>query len=120
MLSSEFHLDRQRGAALTQMHLLKITLDGYKVKDLETFVNKVDRCLNALRRRDRPRESTMFEFLLDRLKNVTRLHRVIEKIKDSGTRSHRRTFKYLYRKLNESIRDSREDENTSAVQRNLD
>jgi hypothetical protein len=47
------------------------------------------------------------------------LHRVIEKIKDSPSRSQRRTFEYLYRKLNESIRDSREDENSTAVQRNL-
>ena len=119
MIASEYHLDRQRGAALTQMHLLKITLDGYKVKDLQAFVQNIDKCLNALRRRDRPNKSTMFEFLFDRVKNVQRLHRVIEKIKDSGPRSHRRTFKYLYRKLNESIRDSREEENNTAVQRNL-
>ena len=61
----------------------------------------------------------MFKFLFDRLKHVQRLHRTIEKIKDSGARSHRRTFKYLYRKLNESIRYSREDENNNAVQQNL-
>ena len=95
MIASDFHLDRQRGAALTQMHLLKISLDGYKVKDLENFVQRIDKCLNALRRRDRLRDSTMFEFLFDRLKPAQRLHRVIEKIKDSITRSHRRTFKYL-------------------------
>ena len=101
------------------MHLLNINLDGYKVKDLQNFVNQVDKCLNALRRRDRPAKSTMFEFLFCRLKGVQRLHRTIERIKDSPTRSHRRTFSYLYRKLNESLRDSREDENNMAVQRNL-
>ena len=119
MIMSEYHLDRQRGAAMTQMHLLRISLEGYKMKDLQNFVQNIDKCLNALRKRDRPSDTTMFEWLLDRLRNVQRLHRTIERIKDSPARSHRRTFRYLCRKLNESIRDSREEENNTALQRNL-
>ena len=90
MIASDFHLDGKRGAALTQMHLLKITLDGYKVKDLEQLVQRIDKCLNALCRRDRPRESTMLQFLFDRLRHLKRLRMTIEDIKDSGTRLRRR------------------------------
>ena len=49
MIMSEYHLDRQRGAAMTQMHLLRINLEGYKMKDLVNFVQSIDKCLNALR-----------------------------------------------------------------------
>ena len=34
MIMSEYFLDRQRGAAMTHMHFLRITLDGYKIRDL--------------------------------------------------------------------------------------
>ena len=56
---------------------------------------------------------------MDRLRNCPRLARVIERIKDSSEGSRHRTFKYLHRKLNDSIRDSREEDNSAAVQRNL-
>ena len=92
MITSEFHLDRQRGAAMTQMHLLRINLDSHKVKDLQGFVTSVDKCLNALRKRERPAANTMFEWLLDKLKTCPRLHRTIEKIKDSEVKSYHRTF----------------------------
>jgi hypothetical protein len=119
MITSEYHLDRQRGAAVTQIHLLSVPLGGYKIKDLQAFVINIDKCMNSLRKRDRPSSNTMFEWLFDRLRNCQRSHRVIEKIKDAPHRSHRRTFKYLCRKLNESIRDSREEDNNLAVQRTL-
>ena len=115
MIASEFHLDRQRGAALSQMHLLNIQLDGFKLSDLVKFTERVDYCLNSLTKEERPAPSTMFQWLFEKLKGCSRMAKTIDKIKDSKLSSSKRSFEYLYSKLKNTIRESREDDNNAAV-----
>ena len=60
VIATYFETDIFRSAAVDQMHLLSIQLQGKSAKDLHEFVRKTNYVLHGLRASDSPAEAAMF------------------------------------------------------------
>ena len=115
MLAKTFDLDKHRGALLTQLQVLQIPLEGFGTSQLTTFRQKVIYALNAVPEADRPDDRLLGEWLYQRLKGCKRLEHELRLIKNSSPKSKRRLFPWLWRRLKDSLLESKEDSNAAAV-----
>ena len=115
MLAKTFDLDKHRGALLTQLQVLQIPLEGFSVPQLTTFRQKVTYALNSVPKSDRPNDRLLGEWLYQRLKGCKRLEYELRQIKESKPKSVKRQFPWLWRRLRDSLLDSKEDANAQAV-----
>ena len=60
MLGQHFGLDIDRGSNLTQQALLDLQLEGYSIRDLEKFVERIEYVLNGIAQSHQPNEVTKF------------------------------------------------------------
>ena len=111
IIAAYFETDISRTAALDQMHLLSIQLQGKSAKDLQDFVRKTNYVLHGLRATDRPAEATMFQWLWRQVKRVPILQRVTDRVRESKSSSRRRTFDHLWTCISEELRERRHDAN---------
>ena len=88
-----FQLEKDRIGILGERNLLTLRLKGHKTEDLITFQEKYRYILAAIPSEDLPRETTLFNHLLDELEQFTPLATKIAKSRESPLGSHRRSTK---------------------------
>ena len=113
----KFKLDKDRGTALSQHHLLSLRIQGNDVKALEDFKQRYDCCMGALEPNEVPPESSLRSLLFENLKGHPKMMLVI--FRESSAGSSKRTSKWLYQKLTETIEISQMDVNTVSVDKAL-
>ena len=94
-----FQLEKDRIGMLGERNLLTLRLKGNKVEDLINFQEKYRYIMAAIPVDDLPRETTLFNHLLDELEQFTPLANKITKSREAPTGSHRRTTKWLWEKV---------------------
>ena len=119
MVFQRYRLEKDRGAALTQHHLLSLTVAGNDVKGLEDFKQKFNYVWEALDANERPTDNGVRSLLFEQLKNHPKMALHIDKYRNSSSSSSKRTWKWLYQKMQEVIEISHLDENTAAIDRAL-
>ena len=62
-------MEKDRGVALTQHHLLSLRVTGNDIKALEEFRTKFDYIYQALDTGERPTDSAMRSLMFEQLKN---------------------------------------------------
>ena len=95
--------------------MLQIPLEGFSVQQLTNFRQKVTYALNSVPKSDRPDDRLLGEWLFQRLKHCKRLEHEIRTIKNLGPKSPKRLFPWLWRRLRDSLIESKEDDNAAAV-----
>ena len=115
----KFKLDKDRGTALSQHHLLSLKMQGNDVKALEDFKQRYDYCMGALESSEIPPESSLRSLLFENLKGHPKMMLVIDRFRESSAGSSKRTSKWLYQKLTETIEISQMDVNTVSVDKAL-
>ena len=115
----KFRLDRDRGTALSQHHLLSLKMGGTDVKALEEFKQHYDYCYGALEATDLPSENSLKSLLFENLKNHPKMALAIDKYREARQGSNKRTSTWLYNKMIEAIEISQMDVNTTSVDKAL-
>ena len=115
MFVKTFDLDKHRGALLTQLQVLQIPLDGYSQDKLLHFRQKVTYALNSVPKEDRPDERLLGEWLYQRLKGCKKLEHEIREIKNSPSKSKKRGFQWLWRRMRDVLIENKEDANATSV-----
>ena len=100
-----YRLEKDRGAALTQHHLLSLTVAGNDVKGLEDFKQKFNYVWEALDVNERPTDNGVRSLLFEQLKNHPKMALHIDKYRNSSSSSSKRTWKWL---LSEDARSHRD------------
>ena len=116
---NKFSLDKDRGASLSQHHLLSLKLSGKDVKSLEEFCQKLYYIIGSLEQSEMPQESALRSMLYENLKHHPLLALAIDKYRASKGSSSKRTSQWLIDRLEEAIELHQQDENTSFVEKAL-
>ena len=109
----KFKLDKDRGAAAHPLMALK--MDGTTVKSLVDFKSK----LGSLEQNDMPSDSALRSLLFEDLKGHPKMALSIDKFLEAKTRSSKRTWLWLYQKMEEAIETNQLDEHTGHVEKAL-
>ena len=104
-----FALDRVRGSQLTQQALLELPLDPFSQSDLRHFYDRVEFILNTIQPNMQPSE----------LKKCNGMRRHIDRIRDSGVNSRKRSFGWLWNRFGEYLDELKEDANQESVKKSL-
>ena len=115
----KYKLDKDRGAALSQHHLLALRIEGTNIKSLVEFKSKFDYCVGSLEQTDMPADSALRSLLFENLKGHPKLALSIDKFREAKSGSSKRTWKWLYQKMEEAIEIEQLDENTGHVEKAL-
>ena len=119
MASVKFRLDRSRGDISNQVRLLNIPLEGVKMSDVQTFVDKVENVMGQIEPALRPSDEYLCTWAYEKFKSWNQISRHIDKIKDSRLSSSKRTFKWLWSRIVNTLVDHREDANQAAIAKSL-
>lgn len=114
-----YKMERDRGVALTQNHLLNLKMSGSDVKALEDFRNKFDFIAQALEVMDRPSDTAIRSLLFEQLKSHPKMQLTIDKFRNASSSSSKRTWNWLYEKLVEAIEIHQLEENTVSIEKSL-
>ena len=115
----KFKLDKDRGAALSQHHLLALKLEGSTIKSIVDFKSKFDYCAGSLEQVDMPSDSALRSLLFENLKSHPKMALAIDKFREAKSGSSKRTWTWLYQKMEEAIEIDQLDENTGHVEKAL-
>ena len=115
----KYKMEKDKGVALTQSHLLSLKLVGNDMKALEDFRAKFDYIWQALEPSDRPSESTTRSHLFEQLKNHPKLQLTIDKFRNASAGSSKRSSQWLYSKLIEAIEIYQLEENSTNIEKSL-
>ena len=115
----KFRLDRDRGTALSQHHLLSLKIGGNDVKALKEFSQHYDYGYGALGVAELPPENSLKSLLFENLKNHPKMALAIDKYREARHGSSKRTSTWLYGKMIEAIEISQMDVNTTSVDKAL-
>ena len=116
----EFSLDRDANSLITQSYLLKLRPKGQEVTHLETFRQEIDLILSQLPEEDHPSQGTLKTFLFEALEAQPLMASAIRKWKEAKPSSRRRSFEWLYEKMQVEIRYARESRNRAALNKAFD
>ena len=94
-----FQLERGRIGTLGGRNLLKLSLAGPSLADLDAFREKYVYVLTAILVAEQPKETTLFDHLLDELEKCTALKPKVEKAREAPIGSHRRKPEWLWSKV---------------------
>ena len=119
MVFQRYRLEKDRGAAFTQHHLLSLTVGGNDIKGLEDFKQKFNYVWEALDSNERPTDNGVRSLLSEQLKNHPKMALHIDRYRNSSSTSSKRTWQWLYQKMQEVIEISHLDENTASIDRAL-
>ena len=119
LIFQKFRLDRDRGTALSQHHLLSLKMNGSDIKALEDFRQRYDFCVGALEPSEMPAETSLRSLLFESLKNHPKMALAIDKFREANTGSYKRTSRWLYSKMCEAIEISQMDLNTTSMDKAL-
>jgi len=115
----KFKLDKDRGAALSQHHLLALKLEGSTIKSIVDFKSEFDYCAGSLEKVDMPSDSALRSLLFENLKSHPKMALAIDKFREAKSGSSKRTWTWLYQKMEEAIEIDQLDENTGHVEKAL-
>eukprot|EP00438_Fugacium_kawagutii_P005604 Skav201433 [mRNA] locus=scaffold201:334612:346103:- [translate_table: standard] len=115
----KFKLDKDRGASLSQHHLLALKLEGTSIKSLIDFKSKFDYIAGSLEQADMPSDQALRSLLFENLKSHPKLTLAIDKFREARVGSSKRTWNWLYQKMEEAIEIDQLDENTGHVEKAL-
>ena len=107
------------GVALGQMHLLELKLEGNSWSNVQAFISKARYIGNGLKVDDGPSDATMFHWLWHEVKRVPCLSRITNKVRDSSSSSHRRSFQWLWDAIHDELKERREDSNYENLTKGL-
>ena len=119
IIFEKYKMERDRGVALTQSHLLNLKVQGSDIKALEDFRNKFDFIWQALEVTDRPSDSSLRSLLFEQLKSHPKLQLAIDKFRNASGNSSKRSYLWLYDKLVEAIEIHQLEENTASIEKSL-
>ena len=119
VIFERYKMERDRGVALTQNHLLNLKMSGSDVKALEDFRNKFDFIAQALEVTDRPSDTAIRSLLFEQLKSHPKMQLTIDKFRNASSSSSKRTWNWLYEKLVEAIEIHQLEENTVSIEKSL-
>ena len=98
-----FQLECDRVGMLAERNLLNIKVGGDGVTHLENFRDKYLYVATTIPVEDMPKESTLFNHLIDELEQVTILRPKVEKAREARPGSHRRTTEWLWNRVDIAI-----------------
>ena len=119
IIFEKYKMERDRGVALTQNHLLNLKMNGSDVKALEDFRNRFDFVWQALEVVDRPSDSSIRSLLFEQLKSHPKMQLTIDKYRNASSTSSKRTYVWLYDKMVEAIEIHQLEENTVSIEKSL-
>ena len=88
---------------LAERNLLNIKMAGDSVAQLEAFRDKYLYVITTIPVEDLPKESTLFNHLIDELEKVSVLKPKVEKAREAKQGSHRRTTEWLWSRVDVAI-----------------
>ena len=95
VIFERYKMERDRGVALTQNHMLNLKMNGSDVKALEDFRNKFDFIAQALEVNDRPSDTAIRSLLFEQLKSHPKMQLTIDKFRNASSSSSKRTWTWL-------------------------
>ena len=98
-----FQLEKDRIGMLAERNLLNIRLGGGSIAELITFRDKYLYVMTTIPLDDKPRETTLFNHLIDELDKCPTLKAKVEKAREAGPSSHRRTTEWLWKRVDIAI-----------------
>ena len=116
---NKYCLDKDRGASLSQHHLLSMKLDGKDVKSLEDFRQKMLYIMGSLEQSEMPQESALRSMPDENVKNHPLMALAIDKFRSAREGSSKRTSRWLMEKIDETIELAQQDENTTFAEKAL-
>ena len=116
---NKYSLDKDRGASLSQHHLLSLKLHGKDVKSLEDFRQKMLYIMGSLEQTEMPQESALRSMLYENVKHHPLMALAIDKFRSAREGSSKRTSAWLMEKIDETIELAQQDENTTFVEKAL-
>ena len=116
---NKYSLDKDRGASLSQRHLLSLKLHGKDVKSLEDFRQKMQYIMGALEQSEMPQGSVLRSMLYENVKHHPLMALAIDKIRSARETSSKRAAKWLMQKIDETVELAQQDENTTFVEKAL-
>ena len=115
----KYKMEKDRGTALTQHHLLSLTLHGNEAKSLEDFKQRFNYIFEALEVAERPTEASLRSLLFEQLKGHPKMALHIDRFRNAHAGSSKRTWRWLYDKMCEVIEISQLEENAEAIDKAL-
>eukprot|EP00435_Cladocopium_sp_Y103_P014697 s1958_g3.t1 len=115
----KYKMERDKGVALTQNHLLNLKMNGTDVRALEDFRQRYDYIWQALEIAERPSETAIKNLLFEQLKSHPKLQLAIDKYRNSSSNSSKRSSSWLYGKMIEVIEIHQLEENSANVEKSL-
>ena len=98
-----FQLEKDRVGMLAERNLLNIRLGGGSIAELIAFRDKYLYVMTTIPLDDQPRETTLFYHLIDELDKCQVLKAKVEKAREAGQSSHRRTTEWLWKRVDIAI-----------------
>ncbi|CAE6942204.1 RE1 [Symbiodinium sp. CCMP2592] len=98
-----FQLERDRMGMLAERNLLNIKIGGDGISHLEAFRDKYHYVANTIPVEDLPKDSTIFNHLIDEFDKVSVLKPKVEKAREAKPGSHRRTAAWLWNRVDIAI-----------------
>ena len=98
-----FQLEKDRVGMLAERNLLNIRLGGGSIAELIAFRDKYLYVMATIPLDDQPRETTLFNHLIDELDKCQVLKAKVEKAREAGLSSHRRTTEWLWKRVDIAI-----------------
>ena len=119
VIFERYKMDRDRGVALTQNHLLNLKMNGPDVNALEDFRNKLDFIAQAMELKDRPSDTAIRSLLFEQLKSHPKMQLTIDKFRNASSSSSKKTWTWLYEKMVVAIEIHQLEENTVSIDKSL-
>lgn len=116
---NKYNVDKDRGASLSQHHLLSLKLHGKDVKALEEFRQRMLYIVGSLEQSEMPQESALCSMLYEDVKRHPLMALAIDKFRCAREGSSKRTSQWLMERINETIELVQQDENTTHVEKAL-
>ena len=114
-----FQLERGRIGTLGGRNLLKLSFAGPSLADLDAFREKYVYVLTAIPVAEQPRETTLFDHLLDELEKCTALKPKVEKAREAPIGSHRRKPEWLWSRVDLALELHQEKRNRDEFDKSL-
>ena len=120
MVVREFDLDAALGGVVSAVELFQIPSPEHdSIPSLQNFRDKVQYILGQIPVNEKPVDSMLAKWLFERLKRVKFLQLTIDRIRESPSEAHERTYEYLWARMQRAIAESQHDKNLQSIQEGL-
>ena len=119
LVSLRFRLDRSRGDAINQIHLLSIPLQSYKMADIRAFVDRVRWTLVRIGSDEAKSHELWYTWLWEKFKGWHAIASKVERIRESPANSPLRSWNHLWGVICNHLDNAFEDENQESMARGI-